>query len=81
METPTKVESMPLSELETSLLTRFQSLKELEPSQLNDKERGALGKLSARKLIEKVSVPIEGSKKMRRLWRIVEAKEAIPQVL
>lgn len=74
----------PLSELETNLLERFKTEKAIDIGNMNEKEKGALGKLAARGHIEKTKEPIVGianpgetvarGTKMKTVWQLIQAK-------
>lgn len=63
----------PLSELEQTLYERFKAEKSIEIDNLDQREKGALGKLAARKLVEKnQDVPEVGQKKKKAVWKVKE---------
>jgi len=71
-------EEYPLSELESTLLERFRKEKVIYLDQMNEKERGALGKLASRQLVTRESVPVKDATvmsgvKIKRAWVLKEA--------
>lgn len=69
-------EKASLSELETKLYERFQTEKEIDLAHLDAREKGALGKLFSKKLIEKTQIEeritSRGGIKMKAVWKLKE---------